>query len=150
MTAMTTKLTQDTLKQIEAYLTERYPSMVSGKARRNTSLETDLLERMVRIEDELKNQRELMLQMFAQVDKRLDLMEKTMDRRFEDVDRRFEDVNKRFEDVNKRFDDVNKRFEDVNKRFDDVNKRFSMIMWAMGIGFSLTIAFFSGALALFR
>ncbi len=78
------------------------------------------MERAVRVEEELKHQRELLIDFRA------------------DVNRRFEDVNKRFEDMNKRFDDMfkylemsredsNKRFEDVNKRFEDMNTRFDSV-----------------------
>ena len=72
---------------------------------------------MVRVEEELRSQRELMIV------------------RFDAVDRRFVDANKRFEAVDKRFDDINKRFEIVDKRFDDINKRFAAVQWMMGIGF---------------
>lgn len=48
---------------------------------------------MVRVEEELKNQRELMKQGF-------DLMEK----RFEQVEKRFEQVDQRFESLTKRID----------------------------------------------
>ena len=85
---------------------------------------SQLLERMVRIEEELKAQRELLL---AHI--------KASDRRFDDVNKRFGDVNERFEDVNKRFDDVNKRFDDVNRRFDDNSKRHTATQWFVGIGF---------------
>ena len=51
-----------------------------------------LLERIATIEQELKDQRELLAT------------------RFDAMDRRFEDMNKRFEDVNRRFEDMNKRF----------------------------------------
>ncbi len=59
----------------------------------------DLLERIVRVEEELKHLRESM-------------------------DTRFEDMNKRFEDMNKRFEDMNKRFEDMRV---DMNRRFTMV-----------------------
>lgn len=83
-----------------------------------------LMERMVRVEEELRAQRELLL---AHVE--------ASDRRFEDIDRRFEDTNRRFDDVNKRFDDVNKRFEDMNRRFDDNSKRHTATQWFVGAGF---------------
>ena len=94
-----------------------------------------LMERMVRVEEELKAQREILLthvetseRRFEDMNRRFDDWNRRFDdvnQRFEDVNKRFDDVNERFEDVNKRFDDVNERFEDVNKRFDDVNKRFN-------------------------
>lgn len=84
----------------------------------------ELLERIVRVEEELKSQREILLNHVQ-----------SSNERFEDMNRRFEDVNRRFDDVNSRFDDVNKRFEDVNSRFEDNNKRHSTTQWALGIGF---------------
>ena len=70
--------------------------------------EIELRERMVRVEEELKNQRELMKQGF-------DLM-----------DKRFEQVDKRFEQVDKRFEQVNKRFEQLDKRM------FQFMIWTFG------------------
>ncbi len=97
-----------------------------------------LLERMVRVEEELKALRVLM-------DERFEFME----RRFEAVDKRFEAVDKRFEDMNKRFEDlighIDKRFETVDKRFETVDKRFNTLTWMIGVGFvvvtSLTTVF---------
>ena len=57
--------------------------------------EIELRERMVRVEEELRHQRELMREGFAQMDKRFEAMQKSMDQRFE----RFEQVDKRFESV---------------------------------------------------
>ncbi len=53
----------------------------------------ELRERMVRVEEELKHQRELMEQGFQ-----------LMDKRFEQVDKRFEQVDKRFEQLTDRID----------------------------------------------
>ena len=87
-------------------------------------LDRELVERMVRVEEELKAQRELLLTHVQ-----------ASDRRFGDVNRRFEDVNERFDDVNKRFDDINRRFEDVNERFDDNSKRHTATQWTVGLAF---------------
>ncbi len=65
--------------------------------------EIELRERMVRVEEALKNQMSLMKQGF-------DLM----DKRFAQVDKRFAQVDKRFEEMRQ---DMNKRFEQVDKRF---------------------------------
>ena len=74
----------------------------------------ELLERSVRVEEELKHQRLLMRESFEQFEKRFELIEK----RFEQVDKRFEQVDKRFEQVDKRFEQVDKRFEQVDKRLE--------------------------------
>ena len=92
---------------------------------------SQLMERMVRVEEELKAQRELLLAHMEASDRRFE----DIDRRFEDTNKRFDDVNKRFDDVSKRFDDVNRRFEDVNRRFDDNNRRHSTTQWFVGAGF---------------
>ncbi|MEC8046632.1 MAG: hypothetical protein VX149_03905 [Pseudomonadota bacterium] len=74
----------------------------------------ELLERSVRVEEELKHQRLLMRESFEQFEKRFELIEK----RFEQVDKRFEQVDKRFEQVDERFEQVDKRFEQVDKRLE--------------------------------
>jgi len=52
----------------------------------NVRYEIDLRERTIRVEEELKHQRELMLEGFKQ-----------MDKRFEQVDKRFEHFERRFD-----------------------------------------------------
>ena len=56
-------------------------------------LDLALTERIVRVEEELKAQRELMKQGFEQ-----------MEKRFEQVDKRFEQMEKRFEQAERRFE----------------------------------------------
>ena len=73
----------------------------------NVRYELELRERIVRVEEELKHQRELMLAGFKQ-----------MEKRFEQVDKRFEQVDKRFEQIEKRFEQIDKRFEIMTARID--------------------------------
>ena len=83
-----------------------------------------LLERMVRVEEELKHQRELMIKGFE-----------TMDKRFEAVDKRFELVDKRFETMQGQMD---KRFDESNKRFSQLTHRIDHFMiWSLGIMISI-------------
>ena len=83
--------------------------------------EIELRERMVRVEEELKHQRELMR------------------RGFEQVEKRFEQVEKRFEQVERRFEQIDKRFEQIDRRFDELIKRNDRhFLWL--IGFITTIA----------
>ncbi|MDT8427065.1 MAG: hypothetical protein RQ733_13935 [Methyloprofundus sp.] len=88
----------------------------------NVRYELDLRERTIRVEEELKHQRELMIQGFAQ-----------MDKRFEQVDKRFEQVEKRFEQVEKRFEQVDKQLTEMGRRLD----RF--MFWSLGITISSAI-----------
>ena len=93
----------------------------------NVRYELDLRERTIRVEEELKHQRELMLEGFKQMEKRFE----QVDKRFEQVDKRFEQVDKRFEqiqlDMNKRFEQVDKRLEQIDKRFEQVDKKFEQL-----------------------
>jgi chaperonin cofactor prefoldin len=110
---------------------------------------TQLMERMVRVEEELKAQRELMDERFGFMERRFE----AVDKRFEAVDKRFEAADRRFEDLignmNARFEAVDQRFEAVDKRFEDLtgqmNHRFTTLTWMIGVGFvvitSLTTVF---------
>lgn len=121
------KLTDEQLEQIASYLEANSEKLCSKNNLINLRpYDLQIFERMTRVEEELRNQRELLIK-----------QNETMQFGFSQIDKRFDDVNKRFEDVNKRFDDVNKRFDDVNKRFDNVNKRFAMLTWIFGIGFTI-------------
>ncbi len=102
--------------------------------------EIELRERMVRVEEELRNQRELIQYIIEQMDKRFE----QVDKRFEQVDKRFEQVDKRFEemrqDMNSRFEQMDKRFEQVDKRFEQFDQRFMaltkrmdrLLIWSFG------------------
>jgi len=100
----------------------------------NVRYELDLRERTIRVEEELKHQRELMLTGFAQMEKRFE----QVDKRFEQVDKRFEQVDKRFEqmqnDMNKRFEQVDKQLEKQNQAIMDIHQEIKQQMrWSFGI-----------------
>ncbi len=57
----------------------------------------ELRERMVRVEEELRHQRELMEQGFRLMDKRFEELREDMDKRFEQVDKRFEQLTLRID-----------------------------------------------------
>jgi uncharacterized coiled-coil DUF342 family protein len=71
--------------------------------------EIELRERMVRVEEELRDQRELMREGFAQMEKR------------------FEQVDKRFEQVDNRFESVQQDIRYLQQRMD------SFMRWSFGI-----------------
>jgi hypothetical protein len=60
----------------------------------NLDRDMELRERTIRVEEELKTQRDLMREGFAQVDKRLESMQHSTDKRFEQVDKRFDDLQR--------------------------------------------------------
>ena len=74
-----------------------------------------MLERLIRLEEELKAQRELMKARFEAID-----------RRFEAIDRRFEAIDRRFEAIDRRFEDL---IHYMDRRFEDINRRFSLLTW---------------------
>lgn len=136
---MASKLSKEHLEQIAEYIAKKFPA-VRGERSAKTS-------RSIRsgtfLEEELKNQRELMMRGFEQMEKRFE----QIDKRFEHIERRFEQVDKRFEDMRS---DFTFRFEQVDKRFEDMNRRFTMMMWFSGLGFTMVTAFITGAMALMR
>ena len=109
-------LAQEDVDQIQR-LIKKTLSETPETLNANVRYELDLRERTIRVEEELKHQRELMVEGFKQ-----------MEKRFEQVEKRFEQVEKRFEQVDKRLEqmqlDMNKRFEHLDKRFEQMDKRF--------------------------
>lgn len=73
--------------------------------------EIELRERMVRVEEELKTQRELMRMGFEHMESRFEAMQASMDKRFEQIEKRFELVDKRFQQVDERFERVLNRLD---------------------------------------
>jgi hypothetical protein len=111
------EFTKEQLEQIGSYIESNFDRFgAKSNVIQLRPYDIQLIERMTRIEEELRSQRELMQLGFTQMDKRFESMQKQMDERFAAVD---------------------KRFDDVNKRFDDVNKRFSMMMWMITAGFTI-------------
>ena len=125
---------------------------------------TQLVERMIRVEEELRAQRTLMderfnfmAQRFESVDKRFDRVDKRFEELMTATDKRFEErtaaTDKRFGELtaatDRRFEELiaatDKRFDAVDRRFDDVNARFTTLTWMIGVGFvvvtSLTTVF---------
>lgn len=83
-------LGQEDLDQIRRLIREEVETRLSSGVVR---YDLELRERMVRVEEELKHQRELMEQGF-----------RLMEKRFEQIDKRFEQVDSRFEQLTIRID----------------------------------------------
>ncbi|MDA3939592.1 MAG: hypothetical protein PF693_09815 [Spirochaetia bacterium] len=111
----------------------------SGSREHYNLIERDisLSERIVRVEEGIKHQGDLLEKMLDQMDKRFMQVDKRLEELRLDMNSRFEQVDKRLEELRL---DMNSRFEQVDKRFDDVNKRFSQVQWTMGIGFTVLAA----------
>jgi len=154
------EFTKEQLEQIGSYIESNLDRFgAKSNVIQLRPYDIQLIERMTRIEEELKTQRELFLKQnetiqfgFTQMDKRFEQIDKRfeqVDKRFEQVDKRFEQMDKRFESMQKQMDvrfdimqkNMDKRFESTQKqmdvRFDDVNKKFSMMMWMTSAGFTI-------------
>ena len=111
------EFTKEQLEQIGSYIESNFDRFgAKSNAVQLRPYDIQLIERMTRIEEELKSQRELMQLGFNQMDKR------------------FEQVDKRFESIQKQMDE---RFTAADKRFDDMNKKFTMMMWMTSAGFTI-------------
>ena len=87
--------------------------------------ELSLMERVIKVEEELKALREIESARFEAMEKRFEAMEK----RFEAMDKRFESLQR----------EMNARFEAIDKRFEAMEKRFTFLQWFVGIGFSAVL-----------
>ncbi|MDO8941204.1 MAG: hypothetical protein Q7U98_18780 [Methylicorpusculum sp.] len=144
-------LGQEDLIQIQQLIDKTLASRPEA-ANANVRYELDIRERIVRVEEELKHQRELMLQGFENSNKRFEEVNKHFDETRSDVNKRFEemraDMNKRFEQVDRRFEQVDKRFEQMDKRFEQIEKHLTIItqrmdrfmFWSLGLTVSAVIA----------
>ncbi len=133
-------LAQEDVEQIQI-LIKKILSESPEAINANVRYELDLRERTIRVEEELKHQRELMLEGFKQADKRFE----QMDKRFEQVDKRFEQIDKRFEQMaeqmNRRFEQVDKRIDQIDKRFEEMGRRLDRFMFG-SLGITVSCAVF--------
>lgn len=93
-------LAQEDIEQIQTLIQKAILTTPELAQAANVRYELDLRERTIRVEEELKHQRELMAEGFKQMEKRFE----QMDKRFEQMDKRFEQVDKRFEQLTTRID----------------------------------------------
>ncbi|MCG5516531.1 MULTISPECIES: hypothetical protein [unclassified Ectothiorhodospira] len=99
-------LSKEDIEFIKAHIGEWLAEQSLGKP--PAVYEVELRERMVRVEEELKHQRELMREGFEQMDKR-------------------------FEQVDKRLDQMDRRLDKMDGRFDRMEKRHDQhFLWLMG------------------
>jgi uncharacterized coiled-coil protein SlyX len=105
---------------IDEYMINRAPAAVISQV-----MEFDLRERMVRVEESLKNLHE-----------QFHLIIDQMNKRFDSVDKRFESMQK---EMDRRFDAVEKRFDEQHNDIKQLsNRMFQFMIWSFG--FSATAA----------
>ncbi len=93
--ALETKMEAMIQKKIQDMnVVKKSPRLSSG-----SSLEEKFLlvnERIVRVEEELKHQRDILIDLKKDMDRRFEENQRYMDKRFEQMDKRFEQMEKRF------------------------------------------------------
>ena len=153
----TAQIEQIVIKIMKSRLQEAMEEYVEKNELR--AKELALMERVVRVEEELRSLREMSEAKFEASEKRFESLQREMNARFEalqremnarfeavdnrfvSMDKRFEslqrEMNARFETMDKRFEAADKRFEslqrEMNARFEAMDKRFSMVQWMIGI-----------------
>ena len=128
----TAQIEQLVIKVIESRLQKAIEEYVEQNELRVKEL--SLIERTVRVEEELRSLREMSQSKF-------EMLQREMNVRFDAVYERFEAGEKRFEalqrEMNARFEAVDMRFEslqrEMNARFEAMDKRFSTTQWMIGI-----------------
>ena len=111
-----------TVEFLDEYLKKNLQNYIHPENRIDFTAHLDLVERVVRVEEEIKASIKLSETILHQMDKR------------------FEQVDKRFEQVDRRFEQVDKRFEYLQKSIDS---RFRTMQWTMSLGFTLVVALMS-------
>lgn len=123
-------------QELEAIVKEIIEDFVRQNEQR--AKELSIIERVIRVEEELKALREIENARFEAMEKRFEALQREMKAYYEATDKRFEAMEKRFEAMDK-------RFEAMDKRFEAIEKRFQFLQWFMGAGFtfiSILIAIF--------
>lgn len=132
--------------------------------REREAKEITLVERLLRVEEELKSMRELQAKQFEfllrEMNTRFEALQRDSNSKFEAIITRFEalqremntrfealytEMNTRFEtlytEMNTRFEtlytEINTRFAEINTRFEALEKRFNFFQWFVGAGFAL-------------
>ena len=122
-------LGQEDIQFIKDHLGEWLAEQSLGKP--PAVYEIELRERMVRVEEELKHQRELIKTILEQMDKRFDAVDKRFEAVQEQMDKRFNAADKRFEAMQEQMD---KRFDAVDKRFEQLTRRIDRFMfWSFSV-----------------
>jgi len=125
---------------VKAILQDHLKTAIEEFVRQNEqkAQELSLIERIIRVEEELKALKEIELARFEAIEKRFE----AVDKRFEAIDKRYEalqrEMNARFEALQR---EMNARFEslirEMNARFEAIEKRLNFMQWFMGIGFTI-------------
>lgn len=130
-------------RSLDKKIRETLESFVSSNEQR--AREFSLLERTVRVEEELKALRETEAIHFRASEKRFEAMNERLKELRTDMNARFEATNERMDERFKELrTDMSKRFEAMDKRFDSLGRRMDRFMfWSLGLTVTATFLIIS-------
>ena len=114
-------------KKAEAKRVLKKRKPVEKEAKIYSIRELDMIERIIRVEDELVHINDNIRLVVAQMDKRFESMQRNMDARFEQMDKRFEQMQ---HNMDTRFKELR---EDMNKRFTQMVAFISIVFTVIGV-----------------
>ena len=124
-------MTTQELETVASYVKDHLPGWLERSPEAVPSDYLRLGERLLRVEEAIKNQSLLMEKRFEAMDKRFEDLTHQMDKRFEDLTHQ---MDKRFEAMDKRFEAMDRRFEHISKQ---IANSFG---WTIGITSGLFVA----------
>ena len=123
----TEALSDRQLETIGSYVKNHLPEWLNGAQPDMSAQFFEYMGRLIRLEEAINRQGDLIEKLIHQMDKRID----QMDKRIDQIDKRFDQVNKRIDELShqmdKRFEQVDRRFEQVDRRFEQVEKYIEKI-----------------------
>jgi vacuolar-type H+-ATPase subunit E/Vma4 len=120
-------------EEIEALVKEVVEKQVSAavlefvRKNEDRAKELALIERVVRVEEELRALREIESARFEAIQERFDALQKVMDERFQAMGERLEALQR---EMDKRFEALQ---SEMSARFLAVEKRLTQVQWFIGI-----------------
>ena len=125
---MEQQITPEYIKQLVYSILPEVLAQYKEEKGKDISL-NPLLERLIRLEEELKALR-------IEMNIRFEAQRKESDARFEAINSRFEAV---LAEQRALREEMNARFEALNARFEALKKRLNFLQWLITIGFSFLI-----------
>ena len=123
----TEALSDRQLETIGSYVKNNLPEWLNGAQPDISAQFFEYMGRLIRLEEAINRQGDLIEKLIHQMDKRID----QMDKRFDQIDKRIDQIDKRIDQIDKRIDQVDKRINELShqmdKRFEQVDRRFEQM-----------------------
>ena len=123
----TEALSDRQLETIGSYVKNHLPEWLNGSQPDISAQFFEYMGRLIRLEEAINRQGDLIEKLIHQMDKRFE----QIDKRFDQIDKRMDQIDKRIDQIDKRLDEfshqMDKRFEQVDRRFEQVDRRFEQV-----------------------